>query len=394
MTDATSSLPAAPQVIGRAPIPRFYLFAAITLSTAVAAGAWQMISALDHARLAEVPHTWADLRAGRTTGALATQMEKEMPARTSLIAAANAARYVLTGGSDDQVRPGKQGWLFLTDELRYQPQAAANLAARANLLQASARALKRQGVQLLVVLVPDKARVYPGYLAAGRYPGYNQSRYQDALGALAARNVETVDLLAPLARSAQTSIVFYSSDTHWNQTGAGIAAQAVAQKVAGIKRQQGISLTPTTFATAATGSEVERAGDMIRLMGLDNMPNGLRPPPDREVVQTTRQTSVDDSAGSLFGDVSVPVVLTGTSFSLRGNFHGYLQQTLSAKVLNTAKDGGGFSEAASAYLKDESFRMSKPQILIWEIPERFLTTTPEKETDNPVQWLKKIGLPH
>jgi alginate O-acetyltransferase complex protein AlgJ len=41
-------------------------------------------------------------------------------------------------------------------------------------------------------------------------------------------------------------------------------------------------------------------------------------------------------------------------------------------VLNTAKDGGGFLQAITAYLKDDSFKTSKPKVLIWEIPERML----------------------
>jgi alginate O-acetyltransferase complex protein AlgJ len=84
----------------------------------------------------------------------------------------------------------------------------------------------------------------------------------------------------------------------------------------------------------------------------------------------------------------MPVVLTGTSYSQRGNFHGFLQQALSAKVLNTAKDGGGFLHGATQYLKDEAFRSSKPKVLIWEVPERFLGAEPEGEE----KWLQTVGL--
>jgi alginate O-acetyltransferase complex protein AlgJ len=84
----------------------------------------------------------------------------------------------------------------------------------------------------------------------------------------------------------------------------------------------------------------------------------------------------------------VPVVLTGTSYSLRANFHGFLQQELAAKVLNTAKDGGGFLQAATEYLKDESFRSSKPKVLIWELPERFLGM----KLDDEAKWLQTVGL--
>jgi alginate O-acetyltransferase complex protein AlgJ len=65
-----------------------------------------------------------------------------------------------------------------------------------------------------------------------------------------------------------------------------------------------------------------------------------------------------------------------------------MQQALSSKVLNTAKDGGGFLQAVTAYLTDEAFRSSKPKVLIWEVPERFLMT---KLEDEP-KWLAKVKL--
>jgi alginate O-acetyltransferase complex protein AlgJ len=84
----------------------------------------------------------------------------------------------------------------------------------------------------------------------------------------------------------------------------------------------------------------------------------------------------------------VPVVLTGTSYSLRANFAGFLQQALTAKVLNAAKDGGGFLLATTQYLKDDAFRSAKPKLLLWELPERFLYSPLVEEP----QWLKNVGL--
>jgi len=177
--------------------------------------------------------------------------------------------------------------------------------------------------------------------------------------------------------------VYYRSDTHWNQTGAQVAAEAVALTV----RQLGFELEKTTFSTTNSGGKTERTGDLIRLMGLDDTPKALRPRPDIETPVITRQSSIDSAVG-LFGDTVVPVVLTGTSYSLRGNFHGFLQQALSAKVLNTAKDGGGLLQATTAYLTDNAFQSAKPQILVWEVPERFLYT----KLDDEPKWLEKVGL--
>jgi alginate O-acetyltransferase complex protein AlgJ len=73
---------------------------------------------------------------------------------------------------------------------------------------------------------------------------------------------------------------------------------------------------------------------------------------------------------------------------LRANFHGFLQQALSTKVLNAAKDGGGFLQATTNYLKDDAFRLAKPKLIIWEIPERFIRNRLEGE----MNWLADVGL--
>ena len=360
-------------------------FAAVAFGFVMIAGAWQFVAAARNPDGLQYPGTWLDFREGRMTLGVEKELDKKLPARTDLIAGANTLRYLLTGGGGDQVRVGKDDWLFLTEELRFDAGGAAALNARAELLGVVASELERQGVKLVVALVPDKARVYADQLARGHYPTYNSGRYQSGLSALRARRVTTVDLLQPLSRAAGLSQVYYRSDTHWNQAGAQVAAQAVA---AAVQRMEP-GLDKTSFSTTNEGGPIERAGDLIRLMGLQDMPNALRPKPDMETPTITRQTSADPASGGLFGDgAKVSVVLTGTSYSMRGNFHGYLQQALSARVLNTAKDGGGFLQAPTAYLTDDAFRLAKPKVLVWELPERFLMVN----LDGEDKWLAKVGL--
>lgn len=361
---------------------RYAAVVALTFSCIMFAGLWQIVAAAWNPDQLDFPRTWLDFREGRSTGMLEKQLDKKLPGRTTLIATANSLRYLLTGGGGEQVRVGKDGWLFLTDELRFDIDGKTHLEERAKLFGGAALGLDRQGVQLVVALVPDKARLYSYQLTSGHYPAYNLARYEDALTALRSQSVTVVDLLTPLTAGAAQGKVYYSSDTHWNQTGAQISATAVAR----IVRKLGIELEKTTFVTAATGGKTERPGDLIRLMGLGDTPDLLRPPSDTEIPVATKQISAEAAVG-LFGDAVTPVALTGTSYSLRGNFHGFLQQALSAKVLNTAKDGGGLLQATTAYLTDDAFKSAKPKILVWEVPERFLYT---KLVDEP-KWLKSVG---
>lgn len=361
---------------------RHAIAAALTLIGVMLLGAWQIIATVRNAEKLDFPHSWLDFREGRLTGTLEKQLDQHLPARPTLIAIANSTRYLLTNSGGDQVRTGVDNWLFLTDELRYEGLGNTPLDARAALLGAASRSLDRQGVRLVIALVPDKARVYADKLSSGHYPSYHRERYNDALAALRLQHVSVVDLLQPLMRGAALRDVYYHTDTHWNQAGAQIAANAVANEV----QRLGIKLDSTSFRTSNEGIATERPGDLLRLMGLTNVPNLLRPRPDTETPVITQQTSLEKT--SLFGESVVPVTLIGTSYSLRGNFHGFLQQALSAKVLNAAKDGGGFLQAATAYLTDEAFHTATPSVIIWEVPERFLLT----KLDTESTWLKTVNL--
>lgn len=343
--------------------------AAVALIAVTLLGGWQFVGALRTPGGLSYPKTWPDFVEGRMTDGLAKAIDKALPARESMIAIANGVRYRITRGADDQVRVGTDGWLYLTDEVKYEPRAADNMALRVGTVAKAAEALKAQGVQLLVAVVPDKVRMVPAHMVGGM-PAYNASRYEETLTAFKAKGVPVVDLRRALATPASGEPQYYHTDTHWNQPG----AQASAQTIAGVVKAMALGLDETTFATQTKGPVAPRPGDLLRMMGLEHAPNFLRPAPDEEAPVETRQTSADAGGGGLLGDTAaVPVVLTGTSYSLRGNFHGYLQQALSAKVLNTGKDGGGFIQGMADYLADDAFKTAKPKLIIWELPERFMT---------------------
>lgn len=330
-------------------------------------GLWQFAESLSQIGEMTYPKSWVDFREGRTTGALEKQLDQKMPMRSNLIAGANSLRYLLLNGANDQVRVGKDGWLFLTDEIRFDIDGDKNMQTRTNLLSTVSYLLEQKGVKLVVLLVPDKARVHSDRLMTGQYPDANESRYVRTVAQLADKKVTVIDILTPLRKQVASAEVYYRTDTHWNQLGAKIAAQEIASAVGRMR----IPLQKTTFGSKADAVLSERQGDLIGMIGMESVPSFFRPRSDHEAAVTTAQTSSDQLTG-LFGETGIDVVLTGTSYSLRGNFHGFLQEALSTKVLNGAKDGGGLLQATKQYLTDDAFKTAKPKILIWEIPERFI----------------------
>lgn len=344
-------------------------------------GAWQATQSMRTPAVQAIKWSIGDFRQGVSTDAFSKALDKNLPWREPLIATANSGRYVLIRGAGDKLRLGRDGWLFSVEELQFEPKAAEHQAARLAILAQANQALQAQGVRLVVALVPDKARMLSRLLADGQYPAWQVSRYEDALASLRQQGLSALDLRPALSSASPDQAMYYRSDTHWNQAGAQSAAQALAASIRAMK----LELPARSFSTAASGPVAERTGDLLRMMGVGDMPAWLRPPADSEAPQSTTQGESTVSGG-LFDVQAVPVVLIGTSYSLRGNFHGFLQQALGAEVLNAAKDGAGFMASAKAYFADDAFKTAKPQLIVWELPERMLSAPLNEAEKQGLAW--------
>ena len=52
------------------------------------------------------------------------------------------------------------------------------------------------------------------------------------------------------------------------------------------------------------------------------------------------------------------------------NFHGALEQAMSAPIGQFAQSGGAFWGSARDYFRSPAFKETPPKLVIWEIPER------------------------
>ncbi|TCH96853.1 cell division protein FtsQ [Roseococcus sp. SYP-B2431] len=311
--------------------------------------------------------------AGRTAGAINHIMAHNLPIDPWARAAGGLFRWGLFRSGGPQVRVGCDGWLFLTEELRPWPDAEAIMAERVDALARIRDRLAARNIALLVAVVPDKARVHGDRLCGAPLSAQSAARYDRLMAALSAKDLAPVPLLPPLQALAARQDAYWRTDTHWNQDGAAVAAQAIAA------RAQGVGIDrPGGFATTRDAALTPGPGDLLRLMGLDILPDGLRPRIDRQHLARTREP---EASGGLLDDAGAPqVTLIGSSYSVNANFHGALQEALGAKVTNLARAGGGFSGAASDYFAGATFRESPPRLIIWEIPERVIgqPITPEE----------------
>jgi alginate O-acetyltransferase complex protein AlgJ len=305
---------------------------------------------------------------GRTAAAINYALAHHLPVDGFFRAAGGEFRWRLFHSGGPQVWAGGNDWLYLIEELRPWPNAETAMLSRADALAHVAAKLKAQGIDLVVAVVPDKARVETENMDGPRSAQAN-ARLPIWLDLLHQRGLKVVDLDTTFMAQADRPALWWRTDTHWSQTGSALAARAIAAAVTSkIDRSH-------VFKTTADAAETDGPGDLLRLMSLDKIPDGLwiklRPAIDRQHLEHTEEVKSDADAGGLLDEgPKVEVTLVGSSYSVNANFAGHLQQELKAPVLNVAEAGGGFARSARHYFTGKTFKETPPRLVVWEIPER------------------------
>ena len=290
-----------------------------------------------------------------------------LPFRDAAIATWGVLEYTLFHEGREGVVVGQQGWLFTGEEVAFYEDAAAETARKLAYVKKVQAELAAKGVTLIVGLVPDKSRVYPEFV--GRtLPSYTKNRYESFRRSLTQAGITAPDLLTPLISAKEKTQVYLRTDTHWTPAGAEVAADALAEAA---RRADVGGLFESKYETTVNG-RTQHKGDLLNFLPLGVLQGRLGPAPD--TLETRQTRALNSSAGGLFGVQTVPVTLVGTSYSAdeRWNFAGALQQALSADVLDVATEGQGPLPPMRDYLQSSELRDAPPQLVVWEIPERYL----------------------
>ncbi|QBF28418.1 alginate O-acetyltransferase [Pseudomonas tructae] len=283
---------------------------------------------------------------------------------------------------------GREHWLFSDEE--FKPVANSDQFEQENLalIRGVRDTLQQRGVQLVLAIVPAKARLYPEYLGAQTPASLHTDLYNEFHAQARQVGVFAPDLLAPLQDAKARGQVFLRTDSHWTPMGAEVAAQHLAAAVA---RQTLLNGAPQQFITEQRQSAPYK-GDLTNFLPLDPLFSNLLPPPDTLQKRSTRPAQTEGENGeALFADTQIPVALIGTSYSANPNwnFLGALQQALRSDVVNYAEDGHGPLLPMLKYLQTDAFKNSAPQLLIWEFPERYLPMKNDLSAFDP-QWIAQL----
>lgn len=306
---------------------------------------------------------------GEWAAAWEKQLDAGVPWRDPSVKLWGAANYRLFHEAREGAVVGTRGWLYTTEEFQTSAGDAREVAAKLEEISRVRGLLAKGGTRLVVALIPAKARLYPEYLERAHVPAVKADVYGRFRAGLERAGIPAPDLLAAMQAEKKRpgEALFLHTDTHWTPRGAAVVARALAPAVRDLR----LDLPPATY-TVQTGKPLARGGDLLRYVPVSG---GSGPAPD--TVRERSYTRTDGGGGGLLGDETLAVTLVGTSYSADAadnvwKFSGALAQALGTEVLNVAQAGQGPMTPMREYLKSQEYRDAPPQVVIWEIPERFL----------------------
>lgn len=328
---------------------------------------------------------------GVLQGKLASAYEKEfdsnLPHQDISSAVWNAAGYALFGEGKEGVLIGQEGWLFTAEEFAKKVGAEDVVEKNKSFILSVAEKLLKNNIKLLIVPIPSKARIYKNKLGRYEFPSYWEGQYESLLAFLKENEIPAVNLQKVFEKNKSENI-YLKTDTHWTPVGARLAAMYVESSIAYNFPYLAWLNQPYKSKKVDT---VKYEGDLMRYTVKGDMAEKF----SLEIDQFYKwSTTLEDSEGEgangsqssddLFGDVSLPITLVGTSYSAnkRWNFEGFLKSILGTDILNIADEGLGPFEVMDAYLKSDAYLNTAPKLVIWEMPERYLSMNNKTVKEN------------
>ena len=266
---------------------------------------------------------------------------------------------------------GKNGWLFTDEEFECIRHGDQNMMTNLDFIKATAEELQNKNVKLVVALIPSKARLYKDYLGDYKVPVCRTDLYAKTISYLQDNSITGISLLDVFSETPEKDTLFLKTDTHWTPEGANLAATTIAKNI-----------NSAEFTSKEFQSNTEKAkpheGDLLRY--LPGVKNDVIKEDTMNVFVTQESSSGNsvDTALDLFGDTVVPITLVGTSYSANPswNFYGFLKDALDVDILDMSDEGQGPFAVMKAYIESETWRNTPPSLVIWEIPERYMTMVP------------------
>ena len=276
---------------------------------------------------------------------------------------------------------GRDGWLFYRPGVRYATDRmeVAQTDALSEASQAILEfrnALAERGVNLLVVIAPNKETVYPERLSRRATDIVTLANAQtgEFITHLRDIQVEVLDLesvyRAYKEQAGSTSEgadrLYLARDSHWSPVGVELAARTIAERIVAagwLDRSEKFARRSVT---------TERVGDLVRMMQVPQLERTI--PSERVVCQ---QVVDSDGKPIRVDDPNAEILLLGDSF-LRiyeqdepgsAGFASQLAYELRRPVAALINDGGGTTLVRQELYRRPALLRNK-RVVVWEFVER------------------------
>jgi alginate O-acetyltransferase complex protein AlgJ len=306
-----------------------------------------------------------DFEDGSTQQELEIAFDDSLPHRSASLSIWNALRFGLFQETAEGAVAGKGGWLFTAEEYENALGADLRFANAIDTIVGTAATLRTHDIHLVVALIPDKSRIYSEFLRGNR-PAPVLGRYATARALMLEDGIDAPDLASALLKAREEAPVFLERDTHWTPFG----ARAVAQTLAGSVRAHSQNRSEFEVTPAPA---IAHSGDLLNFVETGPFAEGLGLLP--ETVAQFDIYPINGSVGLFDDPAPVEVVLIGTSYSANAlwQFADFLGLESEAEVLNLSQVGRGPFLPMAEFLKADITAENSFSVVVWEIPERFLT---------------------
>lgn len=187
---------------------------------------------------------------------------------------------------NSQALIGLDGWLFYRGDNSERlfmksihfsqkdlERIAVNLKARQSWLAA-------QGCEYFLLVAPDKSSVYGEFYSPGLIPPNSPNRVEELLYYLDAQNISPhLRYVLPelLSHKEEGELLYYKTDTHWNEYGAYWGYLALMEEICAKYPE----LTPVNISANEWERYDQATGDLVNMLALRDVPptTYLRPKP-------------------------------------------------------------------------------------------------------------------
>jgi alginate O-acetyltransferase complex protein AlgJ len=228
-----------------------------------------------------LPKSYPELKA--YPASVDAYLEDHFGFRSALVTAYNFTLTKLGASLSKKVITGKSGWLYYAEEdmvAQYNGESLFENDEAAQWVQAMAARkawLAERRIQFIIAVAPNKMTIYPEYLPHW-ITKINERTRLDQLMSESAKtpSLDLLDLRPSLLAAKNTQVLYYQTDSHWNDRGAFIGYESIVKRIQHyFPEVSGVTPDKVKFSSnACKGLDLAK---MLNIAELTKEPNAYKP---------------------------------------------------------------------------------------------------------------------